>query len=164
MASYFDSYHAKHMIDDIELIITEDGHVTASSEMNILLNATSTCPIIDTRIVTIGENVAYSSDYFSVDYDLQQEELTISAEFSNQHSLPTINDIISISLDETSTLHYFHYVPSCVLPTRNLTIALDDDGDPLYSDNSFLTTENLHHATAFTSVEIDDAGLLSPDS
>ena len=162
VASYFDSYHAKHMIEDDELIITEDGHVTASSEMNILLNATSTCPTIDTRIVTVGENVAYSSNYFSVDYDLQQEELTIS-EFSNQHSLPTINDIISISLDETSTLHYFHYMPSCVLPTRNLTIALEGDGDPLYSDNSFLTTENLHHATAFTSVEIDDT-LLSPDA
>ena len=88
--------------------------------------------------------------------------MTIS-EFSNQHSLPTINDIISISLDETSTLHYFHYMPSCVLPTRNLTIALEGDGDPLYSDNSFLTTENLHHATAFTSVEIDDT-LLSPDA
>ena len=36
MASYFDSYYAKHMIDDDELIITEDGHVTASSEMDIL--------------------------------------------------------------------------------------------------------------------------------
>ncbi|GIQ97682.1 MAG: hypothetical protein CM15mP3_07160 [Candidatus Poseidoniales archaeon] len=49
------------------------------------------------------------------------------------------------------------------MPTRNLTIALEGDGDPLYSDNSFLTTENLHHATAFTSVEIDDT-LLSPDA
>ena len=155
VASYFDSYHAKHLVNDQQLNLTDDGVVTSSSELTFALATQSTCPVIDTVITTVGTNVAYSSNYFSTDYNFEQDGLTIS-EFTNQNSLPTSNDIITVSLDETSGLTYFHYLPQCVLPTKNLTISLDDENTVLYADDSLSSTEHLHLAESFASVLLDD--------
>ena len=155
VASYFDSYHAKHLVNNQQLNITDDGVITSGSELAFAIATQSTCPAIDARITTVGTNVAYSSNYFSMDYNFEQDEFSIS-EFNNHNLIPSLDDIITVSLDETSGLTYFHYLPQCVLPTKNLTISLEHDNTVLYADNTLSVIEHLYLAESFASISLDD--------
>ena len=61
-----------------------------------------------------------------------------------------------ITLDETSQLGSFQYQPVCVLPSENITIALGEDSNYLYSDLSSLSTTSSFLTESFSSVSIGD--------
>ena len=163
--SYFNSYHAKHMISNqinLQGLIIGDGEViSVSNELEISRLINTACPSIDAKITTDGVNLTFSSDFFSTDYTHYANGLT-NIEYINNGAVPTINDNVLITLDETSQLGSFQYQPVCVLPSENITIALGEDSNHLYSDLSSLSTTSSFLTESFSSVSIGD-DVYSPD-
>ena len=158
VSSYFDAYHAINMVDEINqhnLVISEQGQISSPTLTEVSLNAYFGCPSIDSKITSYGDNVSYQSDSFSLDYNYQQTELMIT-EFVNEYSVPILADNITITLDSTSNLDFFHHMPHCVLPSRNISIGVINSTNELYSDFSNSGLSSIFQTDSFSTVMIDD--------
>ena len=166
VSSYFDAYHATNMLDETynsqNLVINEQGQMSADIFTEVSFKTYSVCPSIDTKITSYGDNLSYQSDYFSLDYNYQQTDSMI-AEFANVFSVPTLADNITIIFDSTSNLDYFHYTPQCVLPSRNISIGVINTTNEIYSDMSNSGLSSIFLTDSFSTVLVDGV-LQSPDN
>jgi hypothetical protein len=158
VSSYFDAYHATNMLDEINhhnLDINEQGHISADILTEVSFRVNFGCPSIDTKITSYGYNMSYQSDYFSLDYYYHQTD-SMSAEFVNEFSVPTLADNITITFDSTSNLNYFHHVPQCVLPSRNISIGVINNTNEIYSDISNSGLSSIFQTGSFSTVMVDE--------
>jgi len=166
VASYFDWYHAQHTpygTTSTQILSTDiSGAVISNSQIDLAFNIPSTCPSVDAKIITKGSNISYDSQYYLFEYDFSSNDL-VTSEFANTNSLPTLADNITISMDSSSALDYFRYMPHCVLPTSNITLGLIDSSNQIYSDPPTSNYESLFATQSFSSVEIDGINYL-PDN
>ena len=166
VSSYFDAYHATNMLNETynsqNLVINEQGQMSAEIFTEVSFKTYPGCPSIDTKITSFGDNVSYQSDYFSLDYNYQQTDSMI-AEFANVFSVPTLADNITIIFDSTSNLDYFHYTPQCVLPSRNISIGVINNTNEIYSDMSNSGLSSIFLTNSFSTVLVDGV-LQSPDN
>ena len=157
VASYFDAYHANALLSETNqnLDIDQQGRITSNSLIQLPYSTYFGCPSIDAKITTYGRNISYSSEYFSFDYNYQQAESVIT-EFTNEYLLPTLAENISVAVDSTSSLDYFHYMPQCVLPTENISIGLVNSTNEIYADTLHSSLPSIFQTDAFSSVLLDD--------
>ena len=157
VASYFDAYHANALLSETNqnLDIDQQGRITSNSLIQLPYSTYFGCPSIDAKIATYGRNISYSSEYFSFDYNYQQAESVIT-EFTNEYLLPTLAENISVAVDSTSSLDYFHYMPQCVLPTENISIGLVNSTNEIYADTLHSSLPSIFQTDAFSSVLLDD--------
>ena len=159
VASYFDSYHLVNLLHQTnlnqDLVVDQRGNITTSALSELSISTDFTCPSIDAKITSFGRNVSYRSDYFSVDYTNQQTDSTV-VEFDNQFLIPTLADNVSFTLDDTSSLIHFQYIPQCVLPSKNIAIGMVDSTNELYSDVTYPGLSSIFQTETFSSVMIDD--------
>lgn len=165
VSSYFSSYHAKHLLgyhsNNGDIIISNKGIISAVDELHLTLPTVISCPVLDTKIITRGENVSYASSYFANDYVHLQDDISIS-EFSNSRAIPTLIDNIAITIDEATQLSDFRYSPECVLPTKNLTLAVGEASNEFYSDALASSSNSGFFTESFSSVTIEGSAI-SPD-
>ena len=157
VASYFDAYHANALLSETNhnLDIDQQGRITSNSLIQLPYSTYFGCPSIDAKITTYGRNISYSSEYFSFDYNYQQADSVIT-EFTNEYLLPTLAENISVAVDSTSSLDYFHYMPQCVLPTENISIGLVNSTNQIYADTLHSSLSSIFQTDAFSSVLLDD--------
>ena len=157
VASYFDAYHANALLSETNhnLDIDQQGRITSNSLIQLPYSTYFGCPSIDAKITTYGRNISYSSEYFSFDYNYQQADSVIT-EFTNEYLLPTLAENISVAVDSTSSLDYFHYMPQCVLPTENVSIGLVNSTNQIYADTLHSSLPSIFQTDAFSSVLLDD--------
>ena len=157
--SYFDSYHAINLLNEMNfnhnLVVDQQGHMTTNTLTEISINTNFGCPSIDAKMTSFGHNMSYSSDYFTLDYNYQQND-SIVTEFDNEFLVPTFADNFTIALDDTSSLIYFYLTPQCVLPSENIEIGLINPANELYSDISYPGLSSIFQTDSFSSVMIDD--------
>ena len=157
--SYFNSYHAKHLVNNKansqELIIDDDGIISVTGELDFSRLISIPCPSIDAKITTDAQNITFSSDSFSVGFTHYTDDMT-HIELINNDEIPAITDNISITLDKVSMLGNFQYQPECVLPSENITIALDEYSNYLHSDLSSFSTTSSFFTDSFSSVAIGE--------